>query len=232
MPPAPAPAKKIPSMRVEGSVTRTLDGKRLTVLRGEPSALPEIPRQIGPVVPTLEEAADRNARAAARSRTVLLQIGATVYDHRVSVVHWRHPHFPEIAYEAVAGLDFGLFAGVVAFTHEEVAHSLILAHSNATLTAIRPIGGRQPDLPEVANEAHVIVKGDPTDAAGMHPFTALMDLYAAEKVQLVTAHAARLRYLRDADAWRKANPAPEPAQRTFWLRPHRGSRYLKNGGAR
>jgi hypothetical protein len=215
-------------MRIESSVTTERAGKRLTILRGEPSTLPDIPRPLPPVPPTPEQIAAWKVLAASQPKVVQLHFGATVYDHRVSVVHWRHPDRPEVGYEAVVGLDFGVFAGMGDFTHKEVKHSLMLLHSNLPLALLSHPNFRvAPALPQVPAKGYVVTKGDPTDADGMHPLTALMDLYAAEEGQLLAAHAARLEHSRAAAAWRKANPVPEPTQRTFWLRPHRGSRYLK-----
>lgn len=234
VPPEPVPPKEIPAMRVESAVNRHIDGKRITVLRGEPSTLPDIPRPVAPRPPTPEEIAAREAFAARQPKTVFLQMGATVYDHRVSVVNWSHPARPEIRYEAVVGLDFSLFATITNFTHKNVPHHLVLMHHHLPTKVFERWGRKAPELPGVAAEAWQVIQGNTADATGMAPFTALMDLYAVEKQQLLAANAAVKRNLADAQAWRQANPPPpEPAQRTFWLRPHRGSRYLQpEGGAR
>ena len=83
----------------------------------------------------------------------------------------------------------------------------------------------------------MILKGNPADAAGIAPLAKLLDLYKIEKDTLLKARAERLQAQLESDEWQKRNPASqEPKSHTFWLRPHRGSRYLHNlqpeGGAR
>ena len=234
VPPQPLPPKAIPLMRIEGAVTREMFGKRVTVIRGAPSTLPDIPREPAHDLLSAEETARRKELLARHPKPVFLHIGATVYDHQVSVVHWRHPTFPTVAYQAEVGFDFGIFANVGKFTHKNLPHNLLMMQSNVRTAALRRWRGDPPEIPSVAPEASRITIGDATDAVGMSPFTALMDLYFAEREALLAANAARLEYLRDAEEWRKANPPPDPpSQRTFWLLPHRGSRYLQQeGGAR
>lgn len=227
-------------MRIEGISGRRLPTQRITILRGEASHLPDIPREEVKKSPTREELDARNDFLARHRPPVFLQLGATIYDHRISVVTWRHPEDPKLGYEAVVGLDFGIFANAGDFIHEGVAHSLILMHSNVPTDGLRRLGGgwwRGPELPEVEEGRFVVTAGDSKDAAGMSPLVKLLELYAVEKERLLEAHGRRLRYLRDAAEWRRLNPdPPEPAEVTYWLRPHRGSRYLAEpkaeGGAR
>ena len=226
VPPEPPQPKVVPAMQVESTVTGEVDGKRITVLRGAPSTLPDIPSPVAEAPLAQEEAASRQVLVTDEPEPVTLQVGATVYDHRVSVVHWRNPGHPETGYEAVVGLDFALFANVTNFTHKEVPHQLLLMYSDVPTEQ----GEDSFEIPQVETGSYRVTQGNPGDAAGMAPFTALMDLYAAEKAQLLAAHVARQKYFADAEAYRKAHPPVEPAQHTFWLRPHRGSRYLQAEG--
>lgn len=119
VPPAPVPPKEIPAMRVESSSTRKFPAHRITVLRGEPSKLADIPRGLPPAPPTAEEIAARQAFAARFPRPVTIQIRARVYDHEKSVVYWHHPEHVDQRYQAVVSLDFGVFVNVGRFVQRE-----------------------------------------------------------------------------------------------------------------
>lgn len=227
-PPAPPVVKQVPSMRVDAAVTiPTRNGRTLTLLRGEASTLPDLPLPpppppwVEPTEPTAEQIAKRIWHLRHNCN-----LGATIYDHKVSVVHWTDPE-SMVRYEAVCGFDIGLLAGVGQFIHNGETYSLMLMHSNHdTATLRRLVRNYVPAIPEVLPDSITILKGNVQDAVGTAPVTVLRELIASEKSRLIPYQAARLRYQEASAAWHAAHP-PIPRNETFWFKPHRGSRYLK-----
>jgi hypothetical protein len=225
-PPAPVVPKQVPARRVDASVTLpTASGRTLTVIRGEASTLPDIPEPPQPraSVPRLRTAEDLAREAWQRRHT--LQMGATVLDHRISVVRWQHPDTGE-DYEAVCGFDIGLLAGTGRFVRDGEDYLLMLMHSNYSTRNFRNLAAQLfPKLPEVTAGAIVFTKGNSQDAVGIAPITLLQELIASEKPRLAVYQADRLRHQQAREAWEKSHPEA-PRDETIWLKPHRGSRYL------
>lgn len=235
-PPAPPVLKKVPVMRVNSAVTiPTKNSRTMTLLRGEASTLPDIPPPPPPApLKAKRELTPEEIAANTYERRHGLLIGATIYDHRTSVVNWRHPDTGEY-YEAVCGFDLGLLGGTGGFIHDGESYSLFLMYFGMDSAVLRRfIKNYVPPLPEVMPGAILIVKGDPQDLIGTAPITVLRDVIASENARLVPFQAARERYQEASAAWHKAHP-PIPHDEIFWIRPHRGSRYLKpanEGGAK
>ena len=233
-PPPPPVVKSLPACRIDSSVThRTKGGTTLTLQLGEPSTAPDLPEP-PPAVPTVKPR-DPTPEQIARRLNLLrhtFNLGATIYDHRVSVVNWTDPE-THVAYEAVCGYDLGLLAGVGGFVHLGEHYSFMLSHSHVKTQGVRGMPNRwKPDLPEVADGGILITKGDPANAIGTAPVVLLGKVIEVEKARLVAFQAARETYFKAAAAWAAAHP-PVPKNETFIFRPHRGSRYLKTeGGAK
>ncbi len=222
-PPPPPPPRTARPMRIESSVTRrAADGTRLTIQRGEPSTEPDLPPPPPPppFVAPRELTAEETASLLYQRRH-FLNLGATIYDHRASVVNWTHPDTGAI-YQALCGFDLGLLAGIGSFIHEEETYQLFLAHSHIDTPVVRRFIPLAPDVPD---GAILITHGDPNDVIGTAPVVILHQLIAAEKDRLEAYQQARLEYQRAYQAWHAANP-PVPRDETIILRPHRGSRYL------
>ena len=225
-PPAPPVVKTIPVMRVDAALTvPTKSSRTLTLIRGAASTLPDIPPPPielvrGPRVLTPEDIARNLYR-----RRHNFQFGATVYDQRVSQVHWTHPDTGE-SYEALCGFDIGLLAGIGSFVSNEESYKFMLNSHNIDTTAIRRVfrqyAARIPDVPA---DSITILKGNPNDQVGTSPITLIKELITNERNRLINYHAARLRHHKATAAWEKAHPVP-PRDETFWFKPHRGSRYL------
>jgi hypothetical protein len=163
----------------------------------------------------------------AHQRRHTLQIGATVFDHRLSVVTWQHPDTGE-SYGAVCGFDIGLLAGIGQFVRDGETYSIMLIHSEYDSAQFRNFAAKMyPDLPEVPANAISFIKGNPKDLIGTAPITLLKDLITSEKPRLTAYQEDRISYQQADAAWEKAHP-PVPRDETYWLRPHRGSRYLTN----
>ncbi len=224
-------------MRIEAVTSKAFPDRRVTVVRGEASTLPDIPDPVAAEGRSTDvDASHQTAVLANHSPLVLLQLSATIYDHKTSLVNWRHPGNSEISYEAVVGMDVGIFANVGIFVHKDVRHNVLLLHTVVDTAAVKRLKPTWsgPQIPEVAEGNYIVTSGNEDDLAGMAPLTKLLDLFAAERDRLIEANEARIKYHRDAEEWRKQNSsANQPTERIFWIRPHRGSRYLQaQGGAR
>ena len=86
-----------------------------------------------------------------------------------------------------------------------------------------------PEHPEVVGDGFAITKGNSEDPIAQQLLTTLRDYYLKHKERLILIQKAREEYQAAAAAWHSANP-PKPENHTFWLKPHRGSRYLTQEG--
>lgn len=226
VPPAPAPQKEVPNIKVDATTTIPLkNGKTLTILRGEPSTLPDIPLPLKrqPVIKHLPTEEDLAREKYRRHHSIML--GATVYDHKVSIIRWQHPD-TGVSYEALCGFDVGLLAGIGRFIRDGETYNLMLMHSEIDTTRARKNGARGfPDLSHVADNSIRFVRGESGDAVGTAPVRLVKELIVNEKIRLQTFQADLGRHREARAAWEKANP-PVPRDETIWIRPHRGSRYL------
>jgi len=227
-PPTPAVVKKVPAMRVDSSITiPTKNSRTLTLLRGEASTLPDLPLPpppppyVEPHEPTPEEIAQRIWQ-----HRHTLNLGATIYDHKISVVNWTDQE-SLVHYEAVCGFDIGLLGGVGNFVHKGEEYSLFQMHSDFDTTLLRTIASEWfLEIPNVAPGQIFITQGDVKEAAAIAPMQIIRQIIEVEKSRLISYQAARLRYQEASAAWHAAHP-PIPRDETFWIKPHRGSRYLK-----
>lgn len=226
IPPVPVVPKQVPSMRVDAATTVPANnGKTLTLLRGEASTLPDIPPPAEPRPVVRRQRTEEDLAREIYRRRHAIQLSATVYDHKVSVVRWQHPDTRE-AYEAVCGFDVGLLAGIGRFVRDGENYDLMLMHSAIDTTRARNAGARGfPDHSGVAENSIRFLKGEPGDVIGTAPVALIKELIANEKTRLQIFQADLARHQAARAAWEKANPVP-PRDETFWIRPHRGSRYL------
>jgi hypothetical protein len=212
-PPAPAVEKQMPAMRVDARVSvPSASSHRINIVRGEASTQPDILIPLKTGSQALQLTPEEIARHA-HERLHFIHLGATVCDHGISKVHWNHPETGEI-YEAICGFDLGLLGGIGQFVRngENYQLSMMISHADD-------------GLPNVPTDSITILKGDPNDPVGTGPINCVKDLIVAEKLRLIRYQTDRLAYQKAAAEWEKAHP-PIPRDETFWLRPHRGSRYL------
>lgn len=226
IPPAPPVEKKIPTMRVDSTVTvPTKSARALTIIRGEASKLPDLPPPVVSTPHVVRELTPEEIENQKVWRRHQLNLGATIYDHRVSVIHWQHPDTQE-SYEVLCGFDVGLLAGVGGLVHKGESYTLMLMHSHVDTTAIRRLSPKGfTDFSSVVADSITVVKGNPLDPVGMAPVHVVRDVIASEKSRLLPYQAARREHQRAAGEWAKAHPVL-PRDETFWFKPHRGSRYL------
>jgi hypothetical protein len=89
-----------------------------------------------------------------------------------------------------------------------------------------------PVHPEVAADSFTITVGNSSDSVAISLLGILRDYYRINKPRLLLIQKAQEQYQAEATAWHAAHPF-KPENHTFWLKPHRGSRYLaKEGGDR
>ncbi|MEO5713281.1 MAG: hypothetical protein ABIT37_07315 [Luteolibacter sp.] len=229
IPPAPVVPKRLPKIRIDAATTVPSEsGKTLTLHRGAASTLPTLPPPSPPETakPPRELTPEENA-SIAYERRHNLNLGATIYDHKVSQVQWTD-QASGIIYQAVCGFDIGLLAGIGSFVRDGETYSVFLMHSDFDTTGIRrSFREYLPDIPEIAPGQILITQGDPKNPAATAALEIIRDLITAEKNRLLAYQSARLQQQRESAAWQKAHP-PVPRDETFLLRPHRGSRYLAN----
>ncbi len=226
-PPVPVVRTPHPPIRAEATViVRSKNSRTLTIQRGEASTQPDLPPP-PPPPPWVEPTAPPPEEIARRiwEHRHNFNLGATVYDHKVSVVNWTDQE-TLVRYEAVCGFDIGLLAGLGGFVHKGENYSFFLMHGDFDTTIARRFASQwQLNIPEVAPGAIIITEGDPADTIATAPMSVIKDIIAAEKSRLLAYQAARGTYFAASVAWHAAHP-PIPRNETFILRPHRGSRYL------
>jgi hypothetical protein len=226
-PPPPPVVKRLPVVRVDAAVTHiSRNARTLTIQRGAPSTEPDLPPPpppppyVAPHDPTPEEIAQRIWQQRHD-----LNLGATVFDHQISVIAWTDP-ISLVRYEAVCGFDIGLLAGIGGFIHKGEDYSFLLMHSDFDTTELRHLADQwHIEIPEVTPGEILIIRGAMKDTAATAPMTVIKEIIAAETPRLLSYQAARTTYFAASAAWHAAHP-PIPRDETFILRPHRGSRYL------
>jgi hypothetical protein len=220
----PPPPKEVPPMKVEAATTRKLPTHQITVIRSGASSLPDIPPPPEPK-PFVQVPVGKPNR--------LLSFGATVYDHRLSHVKWYNPRTKQNI-EAWCAWDWTLLSPLSIIKAGEQVSSFHLFSSNIDTSAGVRFGKefKIPEHPELAEGAFSVTKGDENEPETLNALIALRDYYFKHKDRLILIQKAREEYLASAAAWHDAHP-PKVENHTFWLKPHRGSRYLmEKGGAR
>ena len=210
-------------MKVVASTVLKLPTHQITVFRSDASTLPDIPPPPEP---------KPFVQGPVGEPHYLLSFGATVYDHRISHVRWFDPR-TEKNFEAWCAWDWTLLAPIPDIDVGERVSSFHLFASNIdTNNAVR--FGRDfkmPEHPELVEGAFAITEGNENDTRALKAITALRDYYFKHKPRLILIKKVQEEYQAAAAAWHAANP-PKPENHTFWLKPHRGSRYLTKEGGR
>lgn len=216
----PAPPKKVPEMKVEASTSRTMATHKITILRGKASTLGDIPEPPKPKLSSVERVVNQEPHC-------LLSFGATVYDNRISFVKWFDPR-TEKHFEAWCGWDWTLLGPLSEIPLSEGVSSFHLMSSNIDTSVARRFGKNveMPKHPVLKEDEFAITKGDEENAEALQALFAIRDFYLKHKERLGQIQEAREEYQAAAKAWHAANP-PKPENHTLWLKPHRGSRYLK-----
>jgi hypothetical protein len=218
----PPPPRKVPPMVIKASTVTRLATHNITLIRGEPSTLPDIPPP--PVTKPSKPEPERETHYH-------VLIGATVYDHNLSLVTWTNPETKE-SFEAWCGWDFTLLSPLAQIDINQKFSSFYLSASNIDTAEEKRLGHKvdTPVYPKVIADGFVISRGDASNTDANELLTTLRNYYICHKARLILIKKAQQEYQASAAAWHEANP-PKPENHTFWLKPHRGSRYLtKEGG--
>ncbi len=218
----PPPPKEVPEMEVEASSVLETPTHEITVVRSDDSTLPDIPPPPEPIPPQPSRKVEPN---------YLLSFGVTVYDHKLSHVRWYDPRSKE-TFEAWCAWDWTLLSPIPELKLGEKVSSFHLFASNVDTNKWR--FGKNLEMPEhpvLQENAFAITRGNGDDKEAMRIITVIRDYFLEHRNRLVMIRQAQEKYRQEAEAWHAANP-PKPENHTFWLKPHRGSRYLKEGGAR
>lgn len=217
----PPPPKAVPPIRVEATTTRRFPTHRVTVLRGEASTLPDIPPPAQP---------RPHAPPSVGESGTYLSFGVTVYDHRLSHARWHDPRTGR-RFEAWCAWDWTLLSPICELkVGGRVGMFHVFAWNIDTDEGARSDGEfKMPAHPGLEAHAFAITEGDPDDADAVLILGALRDYYLEHEDRLLLIRQAGEEYQAAAAAWHAANP-PRPRDHTFWLRPHRGSRYLRGEG--
>lgn len=220
----PLPLKEVPTMMIKSSTVLKLPTHQITVLRGVASSLPDIP------APPVSKSSPLRSSGELR---YLISISATVYDHRISHVSWWNPKTRE-AFAAWCGWDWTLLSPLPQLEIGNQLNHFHLSPFNIDTTAKIRLGRKLeiPAHPAVEPDGFVITRGNSADPSALALLGTLKNYYIKHKPRLILIRKAREQYQAEADAWHAAHP-PKPESHTFWLKPHRGSRYLpKDGGGR
>lgn len=217
----PPPPKPVPPMKVEAATTRSLPTHRITIIRSDASTLPDIPPPPDP---------KPFVQGPVREPRYLLSFGATVYDHRLSHVRWYDPRTKE-NFEAWCAWDWTLLSPIPQLKLGERTSSFHLFASNTDTERRSRLGGgsKIPEHPALGDLAFAITKGGGDNAEAIRILGTIRDYYTKHRERLVLIRQAREEYQAAAAAWHAAHP-PKPENHTFWLKPHRGSRYLMPEG--
>ena len=210
-------------MVIKASAVRRLPTHSITLIRGEASTLPDIP----PPPVTQPSTPERE-----QEKYYQLSIGATVYDHHLSLVTWTDPETKE-SFEAWCGWDFTLLSPMTQIDIGGKFSSFHLSSFNIDTAEEKRFGRKVevPGHPQVVANSFVICKGNASNANAQELLTSIRNYYLRHQPRLILIKKAQQEYQASAAAWHEANP-PKPESHTFWLKPHRGSRYLTKEGGR
>ncbi len=220
----PAPPPPAPDIEVEARSVLQAGSHRLDLLRGAPSELPDLPEPVAAEarigLPSLSE--------HPTTATVTLGLSVVIYDHQLSHLRWRDPRNGEV-FEAWCAWDWELVSPIGQLTGDRF-DCIILSTPEIVITTHpgRPQAAI-PSHPQLAPGTFQLVSGSADSPLGAAFLEAYRRHLSANRPQLEAVLAARRQAAADAAAWREANPGTV-RDSTVWLRPHRGSRYLKAAG--
>ena len=223
----PAPRQPLPAIDESQVLSRACvveGGRTITLEHIQPPDLPEPSNIARPAAPSLtpEEIATRHAAWLARLRAhpvVMLSLSGTVYDHKVTLLHWRHG---DAEYQAWSNVDFNLLRGLPQVEMDGTTYHLFMmlwdeSTTPRTMPSGRVVIPKSPQIPPLPEEpGFVVIQGDPSDEDALRVIRELHDYYNNNRDQLTAAYARLLRYQAAAKAWEKEHP-PQPENITIRL---------------
>ena len=196
-------------MLVKGSTSADFGTHKITIQRGEASALPDIPEP----APQIEKNREANIQPSEPAR--LLMISGRTFGDSISRIDIWNPS-TQTRHSAWCGWDVSLLAPYREIIHDGKVHAIIMGVGPGPIARIED--------PAVAVEPGAILVPD-GDEFTASVLGSLRDACFRNMPKLLELKAAHEEYRRDAAAWKAANP-PRPQNHTIWMKPHRGSRYL------
>ena len=223
----PAPRQPLPAIDESQVLSRACvveGGRTITLEHIQPPDLPESSKIAHPHVPSLtpEEIAARRAAWLANRRAhpvVMLSLSGAVYDHKVTLLHWRHG---DAEYQAWSNVDFNLLRGLPQVMVDGTTYHLCMmlwdeSTTPRTMPSGRVVIPKSPQVPPLPEEpGFVVIQGDPSDEEALRAIRELHDYYNNNQDQLIAAYGRLLRYQAAAKAWEKEHP-PQPENITIRL---------------
>lgn len=166
-PPAPEPMPEIP-VRVSAAVDKGTHS--LTLQRGAPSTLPDIP------APVVKLQAPVPIPELPRIDSFVIGLSVTVYDRSTSHLKWRDPQTGE-ALEAWCGWDFSLLGPMHELAGEKIRYWLLFSPIHIDSSALTANQRSSiPDRSAPENDDIQFVKGDASVQAGRRLLKGRSDL--------------------------------------------------------
>jgi hypothetical protein len=189
----PLPPEPLPFVPVKVTTEVRHMTHTLTLARGEPSTLPDLPTQ-----------AETGARNHLRSSFIhipryYLGLSATVYDGELSRVSWQDPETKE-QLEVWCGWDWTTLGPMTQIESESVHYTILCFPSriNTTRHDSAPLKRRIPDHPTVAPNQFVFTICPADSKTGNYLMEAIQNYYFTNHTRLIAMAAARRKYQADA----------------------------------
>lgn len=205
------------------------DGRTITYYRITPPQMSVVPTP-APAELSAEELALAQSRAG--KAHAMLSVGATVFDHNVTEIHWTTPG-TGTPHKAYSNIDFNLLAGTGTFDSADTVYSLMLAVGNATRAEqpsalVPPIADFPADL-----SVYFISPTDTFTAADEAILSGLDTLHAyydANRARIQQAHAEREKRRIVQEQWRRDHP-PVPKDEKIYIWRKQPAATSTQGGA-
>ncbi len=231
-PPPPAPAKpgfSVPAEDILETRIHEQGGRRITIQKIAPIALPPPPEVAIPADPASPALLARIAALRAKHpKNEIVRLGATVYRAKDSPPRTLVRIWPDGGEKSVtfwSSADFSLLCGLSSFVGTDGAtRNLMTMWSTVDIDRLRDLMARHgrtyvppviPDLPP-GKAAFVIASGTPT-AENLASIQSIHDVYHNEHARLLTAYQGRERARLAQEAELKANPPrPKDIVLSYW----------------
>ncbi len=204
------------------------EGYKTTYNRITPPQMSRVPATEARPLTTEEQALVDSRKGKAHGQ---LSIGATVYDHEITEIHWTSGGKRHVAY---SNIDFNLVAGLGTFDSTDTVYSSMIAVGNASLkerdTGVPPVQSQNPQasslyhvpaLSEFPSDLSIyLVPADDTfTEAGNETLAALDALHAyydANRVKLQQDYTEREQKRIAQQQWTKEHP-PIPKDEVMFI---------------
>ncbi len=225
--PEASKAEPIPgSYRVLNESVAFQSGQKITYKLITPPQLPKLIKPSPALLTPEEQALADSRQGKAHSQ---LSVGATVYDHEVTEVHWITAGKQHIAY---SNIDFNLVAGIGTFDTTDTVYSVFLAVGNTKReTGVPPVQMQNPQAGSLSHipaltefptdlAVYLVPSDDVFTEADKAILTALDDLHAyydANREKLQQAHLEREQKRSAQEQWNLNHPPVQKPEEVIYL---------------